>query len=244
MFKFLFKTDQQFITFTRRYFPRATGPNQRWVQQEQQKNTDTSHRILKPVDGTRGMRYAEAKSLKERKLMGQADVEYNKFVQESVENGESDKQIDRIIDDMLSQGEGKYTDSQIIDRVAQMTGTGGKAMSRKDMGDSEDQAIRDITAKLKKQGVYKGNPLRPSNIETSPEMEEFEDFQDRAGKMMYQTDQILLEKWEKEERDKRKRSLEPANASVGEVDRETMRQDKFRPTQISEEVLTKREKRL
>jgi hypothetical protein len=40
-------------------------------------------------------------------------------------------------------------------------------------------------------------------------MKKFEDFQDRAGKMMYQGDQILLEKWENEERLKRKRSLEP-----------------------------------
>ena len=31
----------------------------------------------------------------------------------------------------------------------------------------------------------------------------FEDFQQRAGKMMWESDTILMEKWEREEREKR-----------------------------------------
>ncbi len=41
--------------------------------------------------------------------------------------------------------------------------------------------------------------------------------------MMYQGDQILIEKWQNEEKSKRKRSLEP-KTNVGQLNEETMSQ--------------------
>ena len=50
--------------------------------------------------------------------MSKADLEYQKFVIESVQDPDVDKQMDTIIDEMISQGEEKFTDDQIVDRLS------------------------------------------------------------------------------------------------------------------------------
>jgi len=46
--------------------------------------------------------------------------------------------------------------------------------------------IEKLRQKLKKQGgIAAADPLGPHTFDTSPDMQKFEDFQDRAGKMMY-----------------------------------------------------------
>jgi len=50
--------------------------------------------------------------------------------------------------------------------------------------------------------------LRAEAFDADPEMQKFEDWQDRAGKMMYTEDKILLEKWQNDVKQKR-RSIEP-----------------------------------
>ena len=126
-------------------------------------------------------------------------------MQESVEDAEVDKQLDGLIEDMLAQGD-KFSDQQIIEHISEVVGVGGKQMTRDEIDKSDDQVINELKKKLK--GKY--TPMSTDVFATSPEMTKFEDFQDRAGKMMYQTDQILLDKWEEEERvvRKQKRQLD------------------------------------
>jgi len=54
--------------------------------------------------------------------MSKADLEYQKFLIESVEDPEVDKQMDSIIDEMIGQGEEKFTDDQIVDRLSSVAG--------------------------------------------------------------------------------------------------------------------------
>ena len=54
-------------------------------------------------------------------------------------------------------------------------------MTREEVEKSDDQVVSDLKKKLK--GKYM--PMTSDVFETSPEMTKFEDFQDRAGKMMY-----------------------------------------------------------
>lgn len=60
----------------------------------------------------------------------------------------------------------------------------------------DEHSTEELIKRLKKRGEYRGNPLRAEAFEPDPEMQKFEDFQDRAGKMMYTEDKILLEKWQ------------------------------------------------
>ena len=116
--------------------------------------------------------------------------------------------MDGIIDEMVY--ENNYTDDQIIERLSSLTGLGKQKMTQEEVDKQEKETIEKLRKKLRKQGgKAAADPLGPHAFDPSPDMKKFEDFQDRAGKMMYQGDQILLEKWENEERLKRKRSLEP-----------------------------------
>lgn len=60
----------------------------------------------------------------------------------------------------------------------------------------DENSTEELIKRLKKRGEYRGNPLRAEAFEADPEMQKFEDWQDRAGKMMYTEDKILLEKWQ------------------------------------------------
>jgi hypothetical protein len=66
-------TQLNVIKLPHRNFARNT---KRWVYSEQKKNAEVSHRIMKPVDGTRQQRYSQATSLDEKSQMSKADLEY------------------------------------------------------------------------------------------------------------------------------------------------------------------------
>ena len=86
---------------------------------------------------------------------------------------------------------------------------------------------------MKKEGTYRGNPLRPEAFKTEPEMDRFEDFQEKAAKMMYETDTILLEKWKKDV--KQKRSIEP-KAPLQEGVKTSEQLQTYRPKQPTQEI--------
>jgi len=88
-----------------------------------------------------------------------------------------------MIDEMVSQGEGKYTDEQIIDQISQWVGIQGGKMTGEEATKSEEQVMRDLRKRLRKEGKIRSQGA--DQFVTSPEMQKFEDFQERAGKMMY-----------------------------------------------------------
>lgn len=63
--------------------------------------------------------------MQERQMMGKQDMEYQRFVNESVQDSQMDKQLDMMIDEMIGQGEGKFTDQQIIEQISQKAGLSG-----------------------------------------------------------------------------------------------------------------------
>jgi hypothetical protein len=117
---------------------------------------------------------------------------YAKFEQETgAQDQEFEKELERLIEKGMAEG---LQDEAILDRI--LTG-GEQTLSRADVArleqEKEDELLKE-GLRVPELGPLFGDPA---------EAERFEAFQQRAGKMMFEEDQILLEKWTREERDKR-----------------------------------------
>ncbi len=129
---------------------------------------------------------------------------YAKFTQQTgAVDQEFEKDLERIIDEKMAQG---LDDEQIIDQIV----TGGRAtITNKQIWEMEAKKEAELIEEFRKQGIKP--PSFENNLLFSKDpkdTKEFEDFQQKVGKMMYEEDDILMEKWAKEEKEKRQKLYE------------------------------------
>lgn len=129
---------------------------------------------------------------------------YAKFTQQTgAVDQEFEKDLERIIDEKMDQG---LEDEQILDQI--MTG-GRSSITNKDIWEMEDSKEAELLEQFRKQGIKP--PSFGDNMlfsQDPKETQSFEDFQQKVGKMMYEEDDILMEKWVKEEKEKRQKLYE------------------------------------
>ncbi|CDW81632.1 rbfa domain containing protein [Stylonychia lemnae] len=177
-----------------RFFPRYVNKEIKF-----QKESKYRFKVSDPDDGE----LKDAKSRKDYEMIKEGERMYNRFniEQGQAQDAEYEKEIDRLIDEKMSKG---LDDQTIIDQIVN---NGKNTMTRQDYEKDQDTKIEELIKSLKSKGQ------RPLGLSDVTEDNDFNEFQQKTGKMMYDKDQILREQWMEDERQRRLKEREEKKQS-------------------------------
>lgn len=181
-----------FVSVPLRCFPRG-------IYKEQQLQRETKYRF-REIEPEKHIEEKDAQRMgrKEIEQFKEGERAYAKFNQETAaQDQEFEKEIERLIDQKMAEG---LDDERILDQI--LTG-GDQTLTRADIDRleqaKEEELIREMLSKGQKPISMEDAQLFGDEKEAN----RFEDFQQKAGKMMYEQDMILMEKWAEEEKQRR-----------------------------------------
>jgi hypothetical protein len=113
-----------------------------------------------------------------------------------------EKEMDRLIAEKMALG---MADEDIMEEIISGAsgGKGRGVKTNKDIWELEEQKIEELMQMMRKAGKQPITMDDGTLFGDQKEAVSFEEFQQRAGKMMYQEDEILMEKWAEEEKQRR-----------------------------------------
>eukprot|EP00347_Sterkiella_histriomuscorum_P003403 403364431 len=196
----IYQSGYQLLSLPARHFPRT-------IYKEQKHDRDSAYKFRTTVDQEARVQYQDAKSRKDFEIMKEGDRLYKRFnIDQSSQDAEYEKDLDRLIDEKIAQG---YDDARIIDELSNY-GEAKNTLTQDEVDKMEQKKIQELKKSLKQQG------LPQKDLGDITIGDGFEEFQQRSGKMMYETDVILDEKWKAEEKTRRERLREQAKKQIEE----------------------------